>query len=95
MITGYTRPLYLLPFDHRASYISGLYRVGKECVQKEKTGCPTYLPRRNLSRSGFVLNLVAQEVKLFADLRLANSTPTPVSGEWAPQSVARTSRSQF
>jgi myo-inositol catabolism protein IolC len=25
MITGYTRPLYLLPFDHRASYISGLF----------------------------------------------------------------------
>lgn len=25
MITGYSRPLYLLPFDHRASYISGLF----------------------------------------------------------------------
>jgi myo-inositol catabolism protein IolC len=25
VITGYTRPLYLLPFDHRASYISGLF----------------------------------------------------------------------
>ena len=25
MPTGYTRPLYLLPFDHRASYISGLF----------------------------------------------------------------------
>jgi myo-inositol catabolism protein IolC len=25
MITGYMRPLYLLPFDHRASYISGLF----------------------------------------------------------------------
>ena len=25
MITGYTRPPYLLPFDHRASYISGLF----------------------------------------------------------------------
>jgi myo-inositol catabolism protein IolC len=25
MILGYTRPLYLLPFDHRASYISGLF----------------------------------------------------------------------
>jgi myo-inositol catabolism protein IolC len=25
MITGYTSPLYLLPFDHRASYISGLF----------------------------------------------------------------------
>src|SRR5439155_17183125 len=25
MITGYTRPLYLLSFDHRASYISGLF----------------------------------------------------------------------
>jgi len=25
MTTGYTRPLYLLPFDHRASYISGLF----------------------------------------------------------------------
>jgi 5-dehydro-2-deoxygluconokinase len=25
MITGYTTPLYLLPFDHRASYISGLF----------------------------------------------------------------------
>jgi 5-dehydro-2-deoxygluconokinase len=25
MITGYTRPLYLLPFDHRASYLSGLF----------------------------------------------------------------------
>jgi myo-inositol catabolism protein IolC len=25
MITGYTKPLYLLPFDHRASYISGLF----------------------------------------------------------------------
>jgi 5-dehydro-2-deoxygluconokinase len=25
MITGYTRPLYLLPFDHRGSYISGLF----------------------------------------------------------------------
>jgi myo-inositol catabolism protein IolC len=25
MITGYARPLYILPFDHRASYISGLF----------------------------------------------------------------------
>jgi myo-inositol catabolism protein IolC len=25
MLTGYTRPLYLLPFDHRTSYISGLF----------------------------------------------------------------------
>ncbi len=25
MSAGYTRPLYLLPFDHRASYISGLF----------------------------------------------------------------------
>ena len=25
MITGYTRRLYILPFDHRASYISGLF----------------------------------------------------------------------
>jgi hypothetical protein len=25
MITGYTRPLYILPFDHRASYLSGLF----------------------------------------------------------------------
>jgi len=25
LITGYTRPLYILPFDHRASYISGLF----------------------------------------------------------------------
>jgi hypothetical protein len=25
MITGYTEPLYLLPFDHRTSYISGLF----------------------------------------------------------------------
>jgi len=25
MIMDYTRPLYLLPFDHRASYISGLF----------------------------------------------------------------------
>lgn len=25
MITGYTKPLYVLPFDHRASYISGLF----------------------------------------------------------------------
>ncbi len=25
MIKGYTRPLYLLPFDHRASYLSGLF----------------------------------------------------------------------
>src|SRR5438876_12434348 len=25
MITGYTRPLHLIPFDHRASYISGLF----------------------------------------------------------------------
>jgi myo-inositol catabolism protein IolC len=25
MITGYTRPLYILPFDHRASYVSGLF----------------------------------------------------------------------
>jgi myo-inositol catabolism protein IolC len=25
MIMGYTRPLYLLSFDHRASYISGLF----------------------------------------------------------------------
>ncbi len=24
MFTGYTKPLYILPFDHRASYISGL-----------------------------------------------------------------------
>jgi myo-inositol catabolism protein IolC len=25
MIAGYTKPLYLLPFDHRASYIRGLF----------------------------------------------------------------------
>ncbi len=25
MVTGYTKPLYILPFDHRASYISGLF----------------------------------------------------------------------
>ena len=25
MITGYTQQLYILPFDHRASYISGLF----------------------------------------------------------------------
>ena len=25
MITGYTRPLYILPFDHRASYVAGLF----------------------------------------------------------------------
>jgi myo-inositol catabolism protein IolC len=25
MIAGYTRPLYVLPFDHRASYVSGLF----------------------------------------------------------------------
>jgi 5-dehydro-2-deoxygluconokinase len=25
VLTGYTRPLYILPFDHRASYISGLF----------------------------------------------------------------------
>jgi myo-inositol catabolism protein IolC len=25
MFTGYTKPLYILPFDHRASYISGLF----------------------------------------------------------------------
>ena len=31
MITGYTRPLYLLPFDHRASYISGLFMRRKSC----------------------------------------------------------------
>src|SRR5258707_13205016 len=26
MITGYTKPLYFLPFDHRGSYISGLFK---------------------------------------------------------------------
>ncbi len=26
MITGYTRPLYFLPFDHRGSYISGIFK---------------------------------------------------------------------
>jgi myo-inositol catabolism protein IolC len=26
MITGYTQPLYFLPFDHRGSYISGLFK---------------------------------------------------------------------
>jgi myo-inositol catabolism protein IolC len=25
MMTGYTQPLYILPFDHRSSYISGLF----------------------------------------------------------------------
>jgi hypothetical protein len=25
VLTGYTRPLYLLPFDHRTTYISGLF----------------------------------------------------------------------
>jgi 5-dehydro-2-deoxygluconokinase len=25
VISGYTKPLYMLPFDHRASYISGLF----------------------------------------------------------------------
>ena len=25
MITGYRKPLYILPFDHRASYVSGLF----------------------------------------------------------------------
>ncbi|GCE24461.1 DUF2090 domain-containing protein [Dictyobacter kobayashii] len=25
MVMGYTKPLYILPFDHRASYIKGLF----------------------------------------------------------------------
>jgi hypothetical protein len=25
MVMGYTKPLYLLPFDHRSSYVSGLF----------------------------------------------------------------------
>jgi myo-inositol catabolism protein IolC len=25
MVMGYTKPLYILPFDHRASYVSGLF----------------------------------------------------------------------
>ena len=37
MITGYTRPLYLLPFDHRASYISGLFGW-KEPLNVEQMG---------------------------------------------------------
>jgi myo-inositol catabolism protein IolC len=36
MITGYMRPLYLLPFDHRASYISGLFGW-KEPLNVEQT----------------------------------------------------------
>jgi myo-inositol catabolism protein IolC len=35
MITGYIRPLYLLPFDHRASYISGLFGL-KEPLNVEQ-----------------------------------------------------------
>lgn len=35
MITGYTRPLYILPFDHRASYISGLFGW-KEPLNREQ-----------------------------------------------------------
>ena len=26
MITGYEKPLYILPFDHRHSYITGVFR---------------------------------------------------------------------
>ncbi len=25
MISGYTKPLYLLPFDHRSTYVSALF----------------------------------------------------------------------
>lgn len=36
MITGYTKPLYFLPFDHRGSYISGLFKW-KEPLNVEQT----------------------------------------------------------
>ncbi len=36
MVTGYTKPLYILPFDHRASYISGLFGW-KEPLNAEQT----------------------------------------------------------
>jgi hypothetical protein len=36
MITGYTRPLYLLPFDHRASYISGLFDWKVEGLDRQE-----------------------------------------------------------
>ena len=36
MVTGYTKPLYILPFDHRTSYISGLFNW-KEPLNVEQT----------------------------------------------------------
>ncbi len=43
MITGYTRPLYLLPFDHRASYISGLFGLDVEANRLSTEEAATHI----------------------------------------------------
>jgi len=50
VITGYTRPLYLLPFDHRASYISGLFGW-KEPLNAEQV--PTVSSSKRVIYAGF------------------------------------------
>jgi len=60
MITGYTRPLYLLPFDHRASYISGLFGW-KEPLNAEQMA--TVADSKRVIYAGFQQALVDQVPK--------------------------------
>src|SRR5258705_4369445 len=60
MITGYTRPLYLLPFDHRASYISGLFGW-KEPLNSEQMA--TVADSKRVIYAGFQQALVDQVPK--------------------------------
>ena len=60
MITGYTRPLYLLPFDHRASYISGLFGW-KEPLNAEQMA--TVADSKRVIYAGFQQALVDQMPK--------------------------------
>jgi len=36
MIPGYSRPLYLLPFDHRHSYVTGMFKFVPPLAQEER-----------------------------------------------------------
>lgn len=36
MIPGYSRPLYLLPFDHRHSYVAGMFKFVPPLAQGER-----------------------------------------------------------
>src|SRR5260370_28493721 len=60
MITGYTRPLYLLSFAHRASYISGLFGW-KEPLNAEQM--VTVANSKHVIYAGFQQALVDQVPK--------------------------------